>query len=131
MRALVISPDAAVRHQLRIALESAERRTGESWEYLEAPDGILGIRLAWRAMPDLVVADEIASGAGAFAVALDLKGAMDPFPGAIIVVLARPEDRWLAEWSGADAWIDRPIDPFALADTAVSLVERRKAVKPT
>lgn len=129
MRALVISADADVRHQLRIALESAERRTGEPWEYLEAPDGILGIRLAWRAMPDLVVADEIASGAGAFAVVRDLKGAMEPFPGAVIVVLARAQDRWLAEWSGADAWIGRPIDPFALADTAVDLVERRRAAR--
>jgi DNA-binding response OmpR family regulator len=73
----------------------------------------------------VVVADEIASRAGGFAVAKDLRGAPEPFPGAIVIVLARHEDAWLARWSGADAWIERPIDPFALADAVVEAVERR------
>jgi hypothetical protein len=41
--------------------------------------------LAWRHLPDVVVAYEITSRAGAFAVALDLKGADPPLPGAVIV----------------------------------------------
>jgi DNA-binding response OmpR family regulator len=125
VKALVISPDEEVRQYLRIALQSAERRTGGSWEYLEASDGLAGLRVAWRERPDVVVADEIASRAGGFAVAKDLRGAPVPFPGAIVIVLARPEDAWLARWSGADAWIERPVDPFALADTVVEAVERR------
>lgn len=125
VKALVISPDEEVRQHLRVALQSAERRTGGGWEYLEAPDGLAGMRVAWRELPDVVVADEIASRAGAFAVAKELRGAARPFPGAIVIVLARPEDAWLAEWSGADAWIDRPIDPFALADAVVEALERR------
>lgn len=127
----MISPDAALRQQLRIVVSSAERRTKDRWEYLEAPDGIRGIRLAWRELPDVVVADEIASGAGAFAVVRDLKGAAEPFPGAVVVVLARDQDRWLAEWSGADAWVSRPVDPFALANVVVDLVERRSAGERT
>lgn len=90
----------------------------------EAANGLEGLRIAWRELPDLVVADEIASGAGAFAVIRDLKGAAEPFPGAAIVILARAEDEWLAEWSGADAWLTKPVDPFALADTAAGLVAR-------
>jgi DNA-binding response OmpR family regulator len=125
VKALIISPDEDVRQHLRIALQSAERRTGGSWEYLEASDGLAGLRVAWRERPDVVVADEIASRAGGFAVAKDLRGAPVPFPGAIVIVLARPEDAWLAKWSGADAWIERPVDPFALADTVVEAVERR------
>lgn len=125
VKALVISPDEDVREHLRVALQSAERRTKGRWEYLEASDGLAGLRVAWREMPDVVVADEIASRAGAFAVAKDLRGAAEPFPGAIVIVLARPEDAWLARWSGADAWIQRPIDPFALADAVVEAVERR------
>ncbi|MGH2546535.1 MAG: hypothetical protein ACRDHJ_06605, partial [Actinomycetota bacterium] len=74
--------------------------------------------------PDLVVADEIASGAGAFAVTRDLKGAAEPFLGAVIIVLARSQDEWLARWSGADAWFTKPVDPFALAETAGDLVGR-------
>lgn len=125
MKALFISPDPALREQLRVGVGSVERRSGERWEYLEAPDGILGLRLAWRELPDLVVADEIASGAGGFAVAKDLLGAAEPFRGSIVLILARAQDEWLARWSGADAWMTKPVDPFALADTVAELMERR------
>jgi DNA-binding response OmpR family regulator len=94
----------------------------------EAVDGREGLRVAWRELPDLVVADEIASGAGAFAVARDLKGAAEPFPGAVILILARAQDEWLARWSGADAWLTKPVDPFALADAAGGLVDRKEPV---
>lgn len=122
----MISADPELRDQLRVALRSAERRTGRPWEYLEARDGIEGIRVAWRELPDVVVADEIASGAGAFAVAKDLRGQTEPFPGAIVIALARAQDAWLAKWSGADVWFNRPVDPFALADAVTELVSERK-----
>jgi DNA-binding response OmpR family regulator len=122
VKALLISPDPELRAILRVALGTGERRGGEGWEYLEARDGLEGLRLAWRELPAVVVADEIASGAGAFAVAKDLRGAERPFPGAVVIILARPQDSWLAKWSGADAWFTRPVDPFALSDTVIELV---------
>jgi DNA-binding response OmpR family regulator len=125
MKALVISPDPALRAQLTVALRAVERRVGGPWEYLEAADGLAGIRTAWREQPDVVVADEIASGAGGFAVAKDLKGAAEPFPGVVVLVLAREQDEWLANWSGADAWMTKPVDPFALADSVVEGIEAR------
>jgi DNA-binding response OmpR family regulator len=125
MKALVISPDPALRDVLKIALRSAERRSGEPWTFLEASDGNRGLRVAWSEQPDIVVADEIASGAGAFAVAKDLRGAMEPYEGTIVIVLPRRQDEWLARWSGADAWLVKPVDPFALADVVMEHVERR------
>jgi DNA-binding response OmpR family regulator len=125
VKALLISPDPALREQLKVAVGSVERKTGEPLEFLEAPNGIVGLKLAWRTEPDVVVADEIASGAGAFAVAKDLRGAAQPFPGAIVLILARRQDSWLARWSGADAWLVKPVDPFLLADIVVEQVERR------
>ena len=110
-----------------MTLGALERQAGQPWRYLEAVDGLEGIRAAWRERPDVVVADEIASRAGAFAVVKDLKGAIEPFPGVVVVVLARRQDEWLAKWSGADAWFVKPVDPFALADTVSSLLEQRKA----
>jgi DNA-binding response OmpR family regulator len=121
MKALLISADPELRALLGVALGSARRATRQGWDFLEAANGIEGIRVAWRELPDVVVADEIASGAGAFAVAKDLRGAERPFPGAIIIILARPQDAWLAKWSGADAWFPRPVDPFALSETVVEL----------
>jgi CheY-like chemotaxis protein len=128
VKALVISPDPALRHQLKVAIGTLERRSGEPWEYVEATDGVRGLTLAWRERPDLVVADEIASGAGAFAVAKDLKGAAEPLPGSVVVILARAQDTWLAKWSGADAWLTKPVDPFALADIVTDLMARPRPV---
>jgi DNA-binding response OmpR family regulator len=122
VKALLISADPDLRRILGVALGSARRRTRAGWDFLEASNGLEGLRLAWRELPDVVVADEIASGAGAFAVAKDLRGAEQPFPGAIVIILARPLDAWLAKWSGADAWFPRPVDPFALSDKVVELV---------
>ena len=121
MKALLISPDPDLRDQLGVAIRSVERRTDGPWDYLEASNGILGLKLAWRELPDIVVADEIASGAGGFAVARDLKDSMEPFTGAVILVLARAQDEWLARWSGADGWFVKPVDPFALADRVLEL----------
>jgi DNA-binding response OmpR family regulator len=122
VKALLISADPELRRILAVALGSARRRTRAGWDFLEAGNGLEGLRVAWRELPDVVVADEIASGAGAFAVAKDLRGAEQPFPGAIVIILARPLDAWLAKWSGADAWFPRPVDPFALSDKVVELV---------
>src|SRR5437899_11316511 len=87
----------------------------EPLDLLEATDGDRGARLAWRERPDVVLADEITSRAGAFALTKELKGADPPFSGRVIILLYRSQDEWLAEWSGADAWLVKPADPFRLA----------------
>jgi CheY-like chemotaxis protein len=69
---------------------------------------------------DLVVADETAEPYGAFGLARECKLLLDP--PAVIVLLERPQDAWLARWSGADKHFVRPIDAFALADAAAALV---------
>lgn len=111
---------------MALAVRSVERSLGEPLEFLEAVDGLEGIALAWRYLPDIVVADEIASRAGAFAVARELKGAAPPFPGRVVIVLDRPQDEWLASWSGADAWFVKPLNPFEMADTVARLVGTSK-----
>jgi DNA-binding response OmpR family regulator len=77
-------------------------------------------------MPEVVVADEIASREGAFGLARDLRGAEQVFPGAIVILLERKHDVWLAKWSGADAWFVKPVDPFALADKVEELVAEKE-----
>ena len=126
MRILLVSPDPGSRDLMRVAVGSVERRLGEPLSFLDAVDGVEGAAIGLREDPDAVVADEIASWAGAFSLAKDLRGASEPYLGPIVILLERRQDEWLARWSGADAWFVKPVDPFALADRLVELIERRR-----
>jgi DNA-binding response OmpR family regulator len=128
VKALLVSASAAVRENMAIAVASVERRTGQPLEFFEATNGELGVRATWREHPDVVVADEMASRAGAFSLARDLRGAEHPYTGAIVILLDRPHDAWLANWSGADAWFVKPFDPFELAGTIVELLTEKETV---
>lgn len=122
MRVLLVSPDAHARDLMRVAVGSLERRLGEPLSFLDASDGEAGANIGLRERPDAVVADEIASRAGAFALARELRGDPEPYLGPIVVLLERRQDAWLARWSGADAWFVKPVDPFELADRLLELV---------
>lgn len=124
MRVLLVSPDAHVRDLMRVAVGSVERRLGERLAFLDALNGQEGAALGLRERPDAVVADEIASRAGAFSMARDLRGDPDPYLGPIVILLERRQDAGLARWSGADAWFVKPVDPFELADRLVELMSR-------
>jgi DNA-binding response OmpR family regulator len=126
VKVLLVSADARDRELMRLAVAGIERRLGAPLEFLEARDGEAGLRLAWREEPDAIVADEIASRMGAFAMARDLRGAERPFRGAIVILLDRRQDVWLAEWSGADASFVKPVDPFELADRLLELVRAKE-----
>ena len=113
---LLVSPDPRSRELTALTVRSIERRLGEALRFRAAANGDLGIKAALRDRPQVIVADEIASRAGAFALAKTLRDDRDPFTGVIVILLERSQDAWLARWSGADAWFVKPVDPFALAD---------------
>jgi DNA-binding response OmpR family regulator len=118
VKVLLVSADPKVREMMALMVRSVRRKLepGQEFEFLEASDGLAGMRLARAQDPDVVVADEIASRAGAFALAKDLTGSLPPYGGRIVVLLERAQDEWLARWSGADAWFTKPVNPFELAD---------------
>jgi DNA-binding response OmpR family regulator len=132
MKMLLVSSDPTVREMMKLAVGGVRRAATaqREVEFIEATDGKQGIARAWRHMPEIVVADEIASRAGAFALAKDLKSAQKPFPGKVIILLDRSQDAWLASWSGADAWFVKPVNPFDLADTVAAFLNegRKEAV---
>ena len=119
MRVLVVSADPEVRALMGLAVQGVRRKMGhdEPFELLHASDGLAAMAIAWRADPDVVIADEITSRAGAFALTMELKGAERPYAGRIVILLDRSVDAWLAAWSGADAWFVKPVNPFELAAT--------------
>ena len=125
MDVLLVSPDEATRDLIALTIRSIERRLGSPLRFRAARNGDLGARAAIRDTPDVIVADEIASRAGAFALARTLRDRLEPYRGVIVILLARRHDAWLAAWSGADAWFVKPVDPFELADRLLELVTAR------
>ena len=128
MDVLLVSPDPETRELMALAVRSIERRTGTELRFRAARDGDLGLRAALRDRPEIVVADELASRAGAFSLARSLRDDPDPFTGVILIVLERRQDAWLARWSGADAWFVKPVDPFEVAERLLASVEARGLV---
>ena len=75
---------------------------------------------------DLFVLDGEAVPEGGLGVARQLKDEVfNVAP--IIVLIARPADRWLAAWSRAEASLQHPVDPFNLATTATQLLNQKLA----
>ena len=128
MDVLLVSPDPRSRESMALAVRSIERALGSQLRFRAAANGELGIRAALRDRPDVIVADEIASRAGAFALAKELReGTAESYDGIIVILLERKHDAWLARWSGADAWFVKPVDPFALAERVLELVTQKES----
>jgi DNA-binding response OmpR family regulator len=125
MKVVIASSDAALREHLGLTVRGLERSLGEQVEVVGALNGERAAQVALRIQPDAVIADEMASRAGAFAMARMLRGEVEPYDGVIVILLDRKHDTWLARWSGADAWFVKPVDPFELSDRLLELVRLR------
>jgi DNA-binding response OmpR family regulator len=96
---------------------------GPAWETHEVSNGLEAVRLASDEPFDLVIADEWSEPFGAFGLTRELKILAEP--PAVLIVLDRADDVWLAGWSGADRWLLQPIGAFDLAEAARELVTER------
>ena len=121
---LLVADDPGFRDRLRLALERLEL-TGEEVSFLEADNGNDALVLAEAHQPDLVVADVSVTPYGGFGLTRDLT-AHPESDCPVILILDRFQDEWLGRWSGADALVNRPVDPFALAQVASLLLEEEQ-----
>lgn len=110
---LVVSEDPRAAEWVRMAL-------GPGCEIESAPSGREAVRRAGDDDFDLVIADAISGSFGGFGLARELK--FLPDPPAVIVLIEREQDAWLARWSGADRWLLRPVDPLDLSRAAAELL---------
>jgi len=124
---LLVAAEESFRDRLRLALERLEA-SGDEIRFLEAADGNDAIAIAETEFPDLVVVEVGATPYGGFGLTRDLKAVPD-LACPVIVILERMQDDWLGRWCGADALVNRPVDPFALAETARRLLEEDAATK--
>ena len=125
VKILLVAREPAFRERLRLALERLEA-TGETVQFAEAADGNVAMNLAESFHPGLVVVEVGVTPYGGFGLTRDIKSYED-LACPVVVILERPQDDWLGRWSGADALVNRPVDPFALAQVARRLVDEARA----
>jgi DNA-binding response OmpR family regulator len=119
---LVYSDDATVRHSVRTALGQRPARHISAVELMECATEPAVIRAVDRGGFDLLILDGEAVPAGGLGVARQLRDEVFECP-PIVVLVGRPQDQWLATWSGADAIVTHPIDPRVLVAVAVDLLQ--------
>ena len=73
---------------------------------------------------DIVVGDADTAPSGGFFLAREIKarGQMGRAMPPVILSLAREQDRFLSNWSQADAYLIKPIDPFDFRSVVTSVV---------
>ncbi|PXW30721.1 response regulator transcription factor [Nocardia sp. 348MFTsu5.1] len=120
-RVLVYSDDASTRRQIIAALGDFPPDGLDPFLYVEVATGPGVIREMDAGSVDLVILDGEAAPAGGMGIARQLKDEIDDCP-PIVLLTGRPEDRWLAAWSQAEAVVSRPIDPFALTKAVVTVL---------
>jgi DNA-binding response OmpR family regulator len=119
-RVLVYSDDASVRRQIIAALGDHPPSGLAPFVYVEVATAPGVLREMDAGAIDLVILDGEAAPAGGMGIAKQLKDEIDPCP-PVLVLTGRPEDRWLANWSQAEAVVSRPIDPFRLTEAVVGI----------
>ena len=78
---------------------------------------------------DLCILDGEAQPTGGMGVSRQLKFEIADCP-ALVVLIARQVDRWLAHWSLAEATLAYPIDPLTAPDVVAALLRDRASRRP-
>ena len=118
LRVLVYSDDADTRAQVIGALGNRPDPAIPELSFIEVATAPMVF-----AQLDAVIADGEATPSGGMGVAKQMKDELDPCP-PTLVLLGRADDRWLADWSRADATATLPVDPIALPATFVAMVKK-------
>lgn len=119
---LVYSDDQSVREAIASAL--GEKLPGESRGHKVvnfATADALRLYLSEKRKVNLFILDGEAVPEGGLGLAHALKDEIIDCP-PIMVIIQRPQDSWLARWSGAEAVVSHPIDPFTLGSKVAELL---------
>lgn len=126
---LLYSTSAAVREQVRQALGVRLHRDLPRLRYIEAATAPVAIRVVESGEVRLAILDGEATPTGGMGLAKQLRDEVDHCP-PLVVLIGRPDDRWLARWSRAEAAVSHPIDPLELAAVVTDLLRGLPVAHP-
>ncbi|HEY9522856.1 MAG TPA: hypothetical protein VIR33_06430 [Thermopolyspora sp.] len=123
MRVLVYSDDAATREKVRLAIGRRPAADVPLAEIVECATPPAVLKHLDSGEIDVAVLDGEAVPAGGMGICRQAKDEVYDCP-PICVIIARRDDRWLANWSRADAVVAQPLDPMVVAETVADLMRR-------
>lgn len=123
LRVLVYSNDSATRGRVIAALGTRPHPDLPRLDHLEVATAEAVIGHMDAGGIDLAILDGEAAPTGGMGLAKQLRDELDTCP-PILVLIGRADDRWLADWSRADASVTHPIDPLTLRETVNELLSR-------
>lgn len=121
LRILVYSNNVKTREDVIRALGKNLHPDLPELSYVEVATGPAVIQQMDAGGIDLAILDGEATPTGGMGIAKQLKDELDVCP-PILVLTGRPDDRWLANWSRAEASVSHPIDPIVLGRTVLELL---------
>ncbi|ETK36274.1 hypothetical protein GCM10009530_04280 [Microbispora corallina] len=130
MRVLVYSDDAGTREKVRLAIGRRPAADVPLVEIVECATQPAVVKRLDAGDIDVAILDGEAVPAGGMGISRQAKDEVHNCP-PILLLIGRRDDRWLANWSRADAVVAYPLDPVVLAETVAGLMRRRLSVAPT
>ncbi|GII76052.1 hypothetical protein Sru01_10340 [Sphaerisporangium rufum] len=130
MRVLVYSDDASTREKVRLAIGRRPAADVPVVEIVECATQPAAVKWLDSGEIDVAVLDGEAAPAGGMGICRQAKDEVYDCP-PVCLIIGRRDDRWLAEWSRADAVVAQPLDPMALAEAVAGLMRRRGETRLT
>ncbi|MGW3492792.1 hypothetical protein [Streptomyces sp. NPDC001020] len=123
---LVYSDDSTTREQVRLATGRRPAPDLPVVEFVECATPGAVLRELDKGGIDVCVLDGEAVPMGGMGVCREIKDQVFDCP-PVLLLIARPQDAWLATWSRADAAVTLPVEPAEFASSLAALL-RRKAL---
>lgn len=120
MKILLVADHSSVLTQVRTATDGWD---GSMIVHVATPQRALAL-LDEGQVYDVVVGDNDTHPTGGLALCREVKarGQMGREVPPVVLLIAREQDRWLANWAQADAYVQKPADPFDLRETLQAVV---------
>ncbi|MEU8589928.1 hypothetical protein AB0C59_23465 [Streptomyces sp. NPDC048664] len=121
---LVYSDDSRTREQVRLAAGRRPAPDAPELRFVECATPAAVLKELDRGGIDVCVLDGEAVPMGGMGVCRQAKDEVFGCP-PVLVLIARPQDAWLATWSRADAAVALPVEPVEFAAALAALLRHR------
>ncbi|MFF5156937.1 hypothetical protein ACFY3N_11895 [Streptomyces sp. NPDC000348] len=121
---LVYSDDANTREQVRLATGRRPAPDVPVVEFVECATPAAVLAELDRGGIDVCVLDGEAVPMGGMGMCRQIKDEVFDCP-PVLLLIARPQDAWLATWSRAESAVTLPVEPVEFASALAALLRRR------